>query len=76
MDGNHPSAEWEEYLALVLATIQRYAADGHPLVLETAQLDAAVRVAFDFDPSVFAEYFAHMGGEVAADAPGIGSVGV
>ena len=67
MDGYDPAALREEYLALVLATIQRYAAGGHALVLETAMLESAVRVSFDFDPNVYGDYFAQMGAAVAAD---------
>ena len=74
MNGQHPAALREEYCALVLATIQRYVADGHSLGIDTVMLEKGVRVAFDFDPGVFADYFAHMGGVVATDTPGIGSL--
>ena len=69
MDGHHPSALRQEYNTLVLDTVPRYLADGHPLSIETTRLDEAVRVAFMFDPQVFGDYFARMGGEVGSDIP-------
>ena len=69
MDGHLPAALQEEYCALVVQTIQRYVADGHPLGIETTKLEEVVRVALDFDPSLFAEYFAHMGGVVETSMP-------
>ena len=68
MDGHHPAALREEYIALVLSTIQRYVADGHSLRIDTAILDECVRVSFDFEPGVFTGYFARMDA-AAAQAP-------
>jgi hypothetical protein len=67
MNEHAPSGLREEYCTLLMATIQRYVADGHSLSIETTSLRDSTRVSFDFDPAVFADYFAHMGDIVASD---------